>query len=69
LTSSPTGALNNQSNRLAELGRREDALAAVDEAVTVYRRLAADRPDTFSRNLDMVLNNQARHLADLQRRE
>jgi hypothetical protein len=35
------------SNRLSALGRREDALAAAEEAVTGYRQLAAARPDAF----------------------
>ena len=30
-------SLNNQSNRLAELGRREEALAAIELAVTIRR--------------------------------
>ena len=33
-------ALNNRSGSLAALGRREDALAAITEAVATYRRLA-----------------------------
>ena len=41
-------SLNNLSNRLADLGRREDALAAIEEAVDVYRQLAAARPDAFT---------------------
>jgi hypothetical protein len=40
-------SLNNLSVRLGRLGRREDALAAIEEAVTAYRRLAEDRPDAF----------------------
>ena len=49
MRSCPTSprSLNNQSNRLAELGRREEALAAVEEAVTIYRQLAQDRPGAF----------------------
>ena len=35
------GWLNNQSVRLAQLGRREDALAAIEQAVDLYRELAA----------------------------
>jgi hypothetical protein len=35
--------LNNQSNRLSGLGRREEALAAINEAVTI-RRLCDGRP-------------------------
>jgi len=32
-----TGSLNNLSADLADLGRREDALAATEEAAKVYR--------------------------------
>jgi tetratricopeptide (TPR) repeat protein len=34
-------SLNNQSLRLGDLGRREEALAAIEEAVTIRRELAA----------------------------
>ena len=61
--------LNNQSSRLAELGRREDALAAITEAVALYRELAAARPDAFRPDLALSLNNQSNRLADLGRRE
>ena len=40
-------SLNNQSGRLAELGRREEALAAIEEAAGIYRQLAEARPDAF----------------------
>jgi hypothetical protein len=36
-------SLNNQSLRLAGLGRREEALAAIEEAVTIRRDLARAR--------------------------
>src|SRR5664280_383052 len=62
-------SLNNQSNRLADLGRREDALTAVAEAVGHYRALAAARPDAFLPNLAAALNNQSNRLANLGRRE
>lgn len=39
--------LNNLGNCLGELGRREDALNAANEATDIYRRLAAARPDAF----------------------
>ncbi|MHC4168468.1 MAG: tetratricopeptide repeat protein, partial [Planctomycetota bacterium] len=42
---------NNLGNRLSELGRREDALTAAQEAVEIRRRLAKDRPDAFAANL------------------
>ena len=37
-------SLNNQSGRLAELGRRQDALAPTEESVPIHRQLAAARP-------------------------
>ena len=40
-------SLNNLANRLRGLNRREEALAAAQEATDIYRRLAADRPDAF----------------------
>ena len=62
-------SLNNLSLRLADLGRREDALAAIQEAVTIYRELAAARPDAFRPDLATSLNNLSLRLADLGRRE
>ncbi|MFE3799301.1 tetratricopeptide repeat protein, partial [Nocardia tengchongensis] len=57
------------ANRLSDLGRREDALAAVEEAVGYYRGLAAIHPDAFVPDLAMSLNNQANRLSGLGRRE
>jgi tetratricopeptide (TPR) repeat protein len=48
-------SLNNQSVRLAELGRREEALQAITEAVQVYRRLADARPAARQRELEQSL--------------
>ena len=50
-------ALNNQSGRLAQLGRWEEALAAGEEAVTIRRQLARDRPAAFLSDLATALNN------------
>ena len=50
-------ALNNLSNRLAEAGRRDDALAAIEEAVEIRRRLAAANPAAYEPDLAMALNN------------
>ncbi|WP_353850144.1 trypsin-like peptidase domain-containing protein [Streptomyces phaeoluteigriseus] len=62
-------ALNNQSNRLADLGRREEALTAITRAVDTYQVLAEQQPDAFLPDLAMALNNQSNRLADLGRRE
>jgi tetratricopeptide (TPR) repeat protein len=61
------GSLNDLSIRLGDLGRREDALAASHEAVTIYRELAAARPDTFRPTLATSLNNLSADLANLGR--
>ncbi len=63
------GSLNNLSNRLGDLGRREDALAAIEEAVSAYRQLATARPDAFIPALAVSLNTLSIRLGDLGRRE
>ncbi len=60
---------NNLSNRLGDLGRREAALAAIEEAVALDRELATTRPDAFTSDLAQSLNNLSNCLADLGRRE
>ncbi len=62
-------SLNNLSIRLGGLGRREDALAAIEESVTIYRELARASPDAFRPALAESLNNLSARLADLVRRE
>ncbi|HSV66542.1 MAG TPA: tetratricopeptide repeat protein [Mycobacteriales bacterium] len=44
-------SLNNLSIRLGELGRREEGLAAVEEAVEAYRRLAETNPAAYQPDL------------------
>ncbi|MEW6529660.1 MAG: tetratricopeptide repeat protein [Thermodesulfobacteriota bacterium] len=63
------GLLNNLGNRLCDLGRREEALKAADEAVTIRRELARARPDAFLPHLAGSLNNLGIRLSDLGRRE
>ncbi len=48
-------SLNNLSHRLGDLGRREDALAAIEEAVTIRRELAARWPDAYHHELEQSL--------------
>ena len=63
------GSLNNLSYRLADLGRREEALAAGQEAAVTYRELAAHHPDVFRPDLALSLNNLSVRLGGLGRRE
>ena len=63
------GSLNNMANRLLELGRWEEALAAIEEAVTIRRKLARAHPDMFLPDLATSLNSQSGCLSALGRRE
>ena len=56
-------------SRLSELGRREEALAAAQEAVDIRRALAAARPEAFTPDLAGSLNNLAGALSELGQRE
>jgi hypothetical protein len=40
-------SLNNESLRLADLGRRQQALATIEQATGSYRQLVQARPDAF----------------------
>ena len=62
-------ALNNLANGLGNLDQRQDALAAIEEAVTRYRQLDAAQPGPFTPELAAALNNLANRLGDLDRRE
>ena len=48
-------SLNNLSVQLGDLGRREDALAAIQEAVTIRRELAARWPEAYQHELEQSL--------------
>ncbi|MEV4049636.1 tetratricopeptide repeat protein [Amycolatopsis sp. NPDC049688] len=50
---------NNLAVRLGDAGDHAGALAAIDEAVAVWRRLAEDNPAAFLPDLAGSLNNQA----------
>ena len=52
-------SLNNQSARWRSWARREDALTAITEAVTIYRALAEAHPDAFLPDLATSLTNQS----------
>ncbi|MEM8602117.1 MAG: tetratricopeptide repeat protein, partial [Bacteroidota bacterium] len=62
-------ALNTLGIRFSNLGRREDALTATEEAVTIRRRLAQRNPDAFEPDLAMSLNNLGIRFSNLGRRE
>jgi tetratricopeptide (TPR) repeat protein len=62
-------ALNNLSLRLADAGRRDEGLEAIEEAVTVHRRLAAAHPAAYEPDLAKALNNLSIDLADAGRRD
>jgi tetratricopeptide (TPR) repeat protein len=59
--------LYRQSDLLAELGREQEALAAIEEAVHIYRELAAASPAPFSADLADSLDNCADLLSTLER--
>ena len=54
---------------LSNLGRREEALAATEEAVAIRRTLAQARPDAFLPDLASALNNLGIWFSNLGRRE
>ncbi|HEU0086059.1 MAG TPA: tetratricopeptide repeat protein [Pseudonocardiaceae bacterium] len=56
--------LNNLAIRLAEVGRRTEALTRAQEAVNICRRLARDTPTAHLPHLAMSLNTLARGLAE-----
>jgi tetratricopeptide (TPR) repeat protein len=62
-------SLNNLAADLGELGRREEELTAIQEAVGILRELARARPNTFRPDLARSLNNLMHGLGDLGRRE
>ncbi|MFJ2751992.1 hypothetical protein [Streptomyces sp. NPDC087297] len=62
-------ALNNLSNRLGEVGRHEEGLAAVEEAVGHYRTLAKANPDAHLPNLARALINLSVRLGEVGRHE
>ena len=61
--------LNNAANRLSDVGRRDEALGAIEEAVAIRRRLAEANPAAFLPDLAMSLNNQANRLSEVGRRD
>ena len=63
------GTLNNLANRFFDLGRREEALVAIEEAVDLYRSLVSIQPDDFRPGLAASLISLSRYRSELGRRE
>jgi tetratricopeptide (TPR) repeat protein len=61
--------LSNLSAHLSSLGRGEDALAAAEETVRLYRALTEARPDAFMPELARSLSNLVNTQSALGRRE
>jgi len=53
----------NLSSRLSDLGQREEALDAIEQAAGIYRQLADARPDIFLPDLGRTLNSLAKMLS------
>ncbi|MEU0237284.1 tetratricopeptide repeat protein [Nocardiopsis sp. NPDC006198] len=62
-------SLNSQSNRLVDLGRVEEALEVIVEAVRIRRVLVEQGSGTYLHDLATSLNNQSNCLGDLGRVE
>lgn len=60
---------NTHAIRLANVGRREQALAAAEEAVRICRGLAEANPDAYRPDLAASLTNLGIRLSELGRRE
>src|SRR3546814_14565681 len=54
---------------LGELGRRDEGLAAIEEAVKIYRVLAEHHSDAYLPDLARSLNNLSFRLGKLGRRD
>ncbi|MCX4244535.1 tetratricopeptide repeat protein [Paraliomyxa miuraensis] len=61
--------MDKKGLHLSEVGRREEALASTQEAVTVYRELAKHRSDAFRPNLAASLNHLGAMQSELGLRE
>ncbi|MEU8901368.1 DUF3856 domain-containing protein [Nocardia sp. NPDC048505] len=62
------GALSQWANRLHRVGRRDDAVTAATESVTLFRELRG-RHDNLSSHLAIALGSLAQQLGDVGRRD
>ena len=67
-THNPTlaGSLNDFGNRLSDIRKHEEALAATQEAVGLYRGLAEKSPDAYNSRLAGSLNNLGNRLSAIE---
>ncbi|HZM67378.1 MAG TPA: tetratricopeptide repeat protein [Nakamurella sp.] len=61
--------MNNLSNDLATVGRRDEALAVIQDAVEIRRRLFAANPAGYGSDLAQSLNNLSNRLAEAGRKK
>ncbi|WP_327713284.1 tetratricopeptide repeat protein (plasmid) [Streptomyces sp. NBC_00464] len=61
-------SLINLGANLSEMGRRAEALTATEQAVEIYRRLAAGNPDAYESDLAASLSNLGANLSEMGRR-
>ncbi|MFF6895820.1 tetratricopeptide repeat protein [Streptomyces microflavus] len=62
-------SLSSVGVRMAEVGRRDEALAVTEEAVEIYRRLARDNPAAYEPAFAGSLSNVGIQLAEVGRRD
>ena len=63
------GFANNFALRLSDIGRRDEALEAAEEAVKLYRELVKLQREAFLPDLAISLNNVANMLSEVGRRD
>ena len=63
------GALGMYGVRLSRIGKREEALEATTQAITIYRSLADAQPDVLLPGMALSLNNLGHFLSGLGRRD
>jgi tetratricopeptide (TPR) repeat protein len=66
---SQADALMRQGGSLAAAGRRAEAVAATEQGVAIYRRLARADPRSFASRLASSLADHSANLLDVERRE
>ncbi|KAF7979500.1 hypothetical protein HWV62_42054 [Athelia sp. TMB] len=68
-TLAKANALKDQSTALLNLGKRQEALAAITEATDLFRALAVTHPTAFNADLASSLRDLSSRLGDVSRKE